>query len=162
MSNAETSAAGGFAVDHGTHTIRFERQVDAPRADVFEAWTTPEQVTVWWDPDGEPLVTCEIDLRVGGSFAFATRAHAAMPFAGVYQEIVPSERLVFEAMGATGRVTFEEAARGTRMIVEIACRSAEHLAQFTKMGVHEGTARTVDNLVTFVEAGGTERNTARA
>lgn len=151
MSNLETSAARAFTIDHGNHTVRFERQVDAPRADVFEAWTTPEQVTAWWDPDGEPLVTCEIDLRVGGSFAFATRAHSEMPFAGVYQEIVPPEGLVFEAMGATGRVILEESARGTRMVVEIVCRTAEHLEQFTKMGVVEGTARTVDNLVSYIE-----------
>ncbi len=153
-----TSAAPGFAIDHGTHTIRFEREVNAPRAEVFEAWTTPEHVTAWWDPDGEPLVTCEIDLRVGGAFAFATRAHSEMPFAGVYQELVPPERLVFQAMGATGRVTLEESARGTRMVVEIVCRSAEHLEQFTKMGIHEGTARTTDNLVSHVEASGSRKS----
>jgi uncharacterized protein YndB with AHSA1/START domain len=152
MNNSETSSARAFAIDHATHTIRFERDVDAPRAEVFSAWTTPEQVTAWWDPDGEPLVTCEIDLRVGGSFAFATRAHSEMPFAGVYQEIVPGERLVFEAMGATGRVTLEESERGTHMVVEIACRSPEHLEQFTKMGVHIGTSKTVDNLVSYVES----------
>ena len=157
MSHSTTSAVPGFAIDHGTHTIRFERQVDAPRAEVFDAWTAPEQVTAWWDPDGEPLATCEIDLRVGGAFAFATRAHSEMPFAGVYQELVPPERLVFQAMGATGRVTLEESARGTRMVVEIVCRSAEHLEQFTKMGIHEGTARTIDNLVSHVEARGSGR-----
>ena len=157
MSNSDTSTARGFAIDEDSNTIRFERQVDAPRAEVYEAWTTPEQVTAWWDPDGEPLVTCEIDLRVGGAFAFATRAHSAMPFAGVYEELVPPARIVFEAMGATGRVTLEESAHGTRMVVEIVCRSAEHLEQFTRMGVHEGTARTVDNLVSYAEASGRAR-----
>ena len=154
MSSSETSAARAFDIDHQTHTIRFDRHVDAPRADVFEAWTTPEQVTAWWDPDGEPLVTCEIDLRVGGSFSFATRAHSAMPFAGIYQEIVPPRELVFASMGATGRVKLEESAKGTHMVVEIICRSEEALEQFTKMGVHEGTARTVDNLVSYVSGRG--------
>ncbi len=154
MSHSTTSAPPGFAIDRLTHTIRFEREVRAPRAEVFDAWTTPEQVTAWWDPDGEPLVTCEIDLRVGGAFAFATSAHSEMPFAGVYQELVPPERLMFEAMGATGRVSLEDSERGTRMVVEIVCQSAEHLEQFTKMGIHEGTARTIDNLVSHIEAGG--------
>lgn len=152
MINSETSAARAFTVDHDTHTIRFERQLDASKEEVFEAWTTPEQVTAWWDPDGEPLVTCEIDLRVGGSFSFATRSHSEMPFAGVYQVIVPPEGLVFEAMGATGRVILEESTRGTRMVVEIACRSTDALEQFMKMGVHEGTARTLDNLVSYMSA----------
>ena len=82
MSHSTTGTEPGFAIDHGAHIIRFEREVNAPREEVFEAWTTPEEVTAWWDPDGEPLVTCEIDLRVGGAFAFATRAHSEMPFAG--------------------------------------------------------------------------------
>jgi hypothetical protein len=39
-----------------------------------------------------------------------------------------------------------ERAGGSRMTVEIACRSAEHLAQFVAMGVAKGTSRTLDNL----------------
>ena len=149
MAGTGARAAQPFSIDRDAYTIRFERRVDADRAQVFEAWTTPEQVSSWWDPDGEPLVTCEIELRVGGTFSFATRSHSEMPFAGVYREIAPPDRLVFEAMGATGRVTLEDAAGGTRMLVEIACRSKEHFEQFVKLGVHEGTARTLDNLVAF-------------
>ncbi len=77
-----------------------------------------------------------------------------MPFAGVYQEIVPPEGLVFESMGATGRVILEESARGTHMVVEIVCRSEADLEQFTKMGVADGTARTLDNLVSYLGASG--------
>ena len=61
---------------------------------------------------------------------------------------------MFEAMGATGRVLLRIAAGGgTHMVVEIACQSADHLEQFVKMGVADGTSRTLDNLVAF--AGGT-------
>jgi hypothetical protein len=35
------------------------------------------------------------------------------------------------------------------MVVEIQCQSADHLDQYLKMGVHTGTARTLDNLVTY-------------
>ena len=142
----------GFTIDRESFTIRFERRLDADRSDVFDAWTKPEEVTAWWDPDGEPLVACTIDLRVGGSFSFATRQHSEMPFAGVYREIVPPERLEFEAMGAIGRVALNEVAGGTDMIVEIVCKSAEQLEQFVKMGVAQGTSRTLDNLVAFARA----------
>ncbi len=149
MNTAGLSGARGFVIEQETFTVRFERRVDAARAQVFEAWTQPEQVAAWWDPSGEPLATCEIDLRAGGSFAFVNRSHPDMPFSGIYREIAPPERLVFEAMGATGRVILEDAAGATHMVVEIVCRSKEHLDQFMKMGVHEGTARTLDNLVAF-------------
>lgn len=140
----------GYSLDHQSFTIRFERRVDATLPEVFDAWTKPEEVSAWWDPDGEPLVACTIDLRVGGSFSFATRQHSQMPFSGVYSEITPPSRLVFEAMGSTGRVVLSEDGSGTRMLVEIICRSAEQMEQFAKMGVATGTARTLDNLVGYV------------
>jgi len=141
--------SSNYTIDQDTFTIRFERTVDAPASDVFEAWTRPEEVTEWWDPDGEPLTTCTIDLRVGGVFSFATRQHSEMPFTGVYREITPPHRIVFDAMGSTGRVILNETDGVTHMLVEIICNSAEQLEMFAKMGVAEGTSRTLDNLITF-------------
>jgi uncharacterized protein YndB with AHSA1/START domain len=138
-----------FDVDRKTHTIRFIRMFDASRAQIFAAWTTPEQVTCWWDAAGGQLLTCEIDLRVNGAFRFITHSHPDMPFAGTYREIAPPDRLIFEALGATGRVVLREVAGKTQMTVEIACASAEHLDQFLKLGVAAGTAQTLDNLVVF-------------
>ena len=37
----------------------------------------------------------------------------------------------------------------THMVVEIQCRSAEHLDQFLEMGVQTGTSQTLDNLVAY-------------
>jgi uncharacterized protein YndB with AHSA1/START domain len=141
-----------YTIDKDTFTIRFERVVDATPAEVFEAWTKPEEVSKWWDPDGEPLTTCTIDLRVGGAFSFATRQHSEMPFTGTYSEITPSRRLVFEAMGSTGQVILNEIESGTHMLVEIICSSEQQLEMFAKMGVADGTARTLDNLVSFAAA----------
>jgi uncharacterized protein YndB with AHSA1/START domain len=146
----DSSDTTGVEIDRDSCTIRMERRFGADRAQVFEAWTTPEQVACWWDPAGEPLASCEIDLRIGGSFSFVSRAHPEMPFSGVYREIVRPERLVFEALGSTGRVVLDDAADGTRMIVEIVCASQDHLDQFLKMGVHAGTSKTLDNLVAFI------------
>ena len=78
-----------------------------------------------------------------------------MPFTGVYKEIVPPDRLVFEAMGSTGRVTLREADGETRMMVEILCSSDEQgLDQFLTMGVNVGTGRTLDNLVAYMREPG--------
>jgi uncharacterized protein YndB with AHSA1/START domain len=140
----------GLTIDHKSHTIRLTRYFDAPRAHVFDAWTRAERVKCWWDPAGVPLLTCEIDLRPGGSFKFVSKGHEEMPFAGTYSEVIPPDRLVFEAMGATGRVILQEEKSKTQMLVEIQCRSAEHLAQFLKIGVDKGTSQTLDNLVAYI------------
>lgn len=140
----------GLEIDRRTHTIRLMRTFAAPRAEIFDAWTQPERVTCWWDAAGEALTACEIDLRPGGAFKFVTKGHPDMPFAGTYQEITPPERLVFEAMGATGRVILQDVAGQTHMTVEITCNSAEQLEQYLKMGIDVGTSQTLDNLVIYV------------
>ena len=148
--NDPTLANTRFLIDRAAHCVRFYRTLDASPAQVFAAWTKPDQVSSWWDPSGQALAACEIDLRPGGTFKFLTQGHPDMPFTGKYTEIVPNERLAFEALGATGRVSIMETAGGTKLSVEIQCRSEEHLQQFLDMGVHEGTAQTLDNLVTRI------------
>jgi uncharacterized protein YndB with AHSA1/START domain len=149
----QAAAKTGLVIDRASHTIRLTREFDAPRAEIFEAWTRPERVTCWWDAAGEPLAACEIDLTPGGAFKFVTNGRPEMQFAGVYREIAPPDRLVFEALGATGRVLLHQAGGQTRMTVEIECRSAEQLDQFLKMGIDAGTARTLDHLVAYVRRG---------
>ena len=69
MPFAETASQNtGLVIDRQSHTIRLTRVFDAPRAEIFDAWTKPEHVACWWDAAGEPLAACEIDLRPGGSF----------------------------------------------------------------------------------------------
>src|SRR5690242_20612125 len=82
---------------HGEREIVMTRMFAAPRALVFEAYTTPEFVRRWLlGPDGWDMPVCEIDLRVGGRFRYLWR-HASgqqMGMGGVYKEIVVPERIV--------------------------------------------------------------------
>jgi uncharacterized protein YndB with AHSA1/START domain len=139
-------------VDWNTYAIVLTRTLAVSREQVFEAWTRPEHVRCWWDPEGYPLAECEIDLRAGGAFRFVNRHCAgADEFAGVYRDIAPPKHIVFEAMGAIGRVIFEEMGGTTHMTVRIECGSAPRLEQYLKMGVDAGTAKTLDNLVAYVD-----------
>jgi uncharacterized protein YndB with AHSA1/START domain len=149
MNTAGPTGARDVVIDRATRTIRFERRLESTPSEVYDAWTRPEHVALWWDPAGAPLVRCDIDLRVGGAFAFASSSHPDMPFAGTYRALVPGSRLEFDSMGATGRVALADDGDATRMIVEITSPTDEHLEQFLRMGVHEGTSRTLDNLVAF-------------
>jgi uncharacterized protein YndB with AHSA1/START domain len=140
-------------VDWDRHAIVLTRMFAAPQEQVFEAWTRPEHVTCWWDPAGLPLAECEIDLRPGGAFRFVNHGSSGTQrFAGVYCEIAPPDYLVFEAMGAIGRVTFEEIDGKTHLTVRIECGSAAQLERYLKTGIDSGTAKTLDNLVAYVGA----------
>ena len=55
------------------------RHFDAPVQRVFEAWTTPALVMTWWAPAsfGITFVSCEMDVRTGGSYRFVFSHPAA-------------------------------------------------------------------------------------
>ena len=80
----------------GTTTILTRRVVDAPRPLVFDAFTKPEHLRRWMGPRELTMVSCDSDLRVGGTYRFVHRAPDGQEFAfsGVYREIVRPERLV--------------------------------------------------------------------
>jgi uncharacterized protein YndB with AHSA1/START domain len=80
-----------------TFTTPSDREVVATRRLVWEAYTNPEHVPHWMlGPEGWTMPVCEIDLRPGGEWHFAWRKPdgTEMAMRGVYQEIVPPERLV--------------------------------------------------------------------
>ena len=136
-------------IDEETFTISFERTIPVSRVEVFDAWTKPEEVTAWWDPNGVPLASCEIELRVGGTFRFVNQGHGG--FAGTYVTIERPAKLVFDAAGAVGTVSLETVGNGTRMRVTIRCTSKTQLEQFVAMGIAKDTGRTLENLVRRLE-----------
>jgi len=54
------------------------RTFNAPARIVFEAWTKPELFKRWWAPKsfGLTMLSCEMDVRVGGTYRLVFR-HAA-------------------------------------------------------------------------------------
>lgn len=77
--------------------IVLARVFDAPRDVVFDALTKPDALKRWFGPRDWAMKACEVDLQVGGTWRFALRGPDGADFGmrGVYQEIVPSERLVY-------------------------------------------------------------------
>lgn len=92
------------------------RIFNGPARIVFEAWTRPELMKLWWAPKsiGVPLLSCEMDVRTGGSYRleFGRDASESMAFVGRYLEVLPPSRLVWtneeSEDGAVTTVTFEE------------------------------------------------------
>lgn len=98
------------------------RTFDAPTHIVFEAWSKPELFQRWWIPKsaGMSLVSCDMDIRTGGTYRLVFRHPAfdqPMAFFGTYQEVTPHKRIVWtneeSDQGAVTTVTFEERAGKT-------------------------------------------------
>jgi uncharacterized protein YndB with AHSA1/START domain len=94
------------------------RVFDAPREEVWRAWTEPERLASWWGRRGwsTPVGSVELDVRPGGVFRLNSINEAdgrEMPLDAVYREVVPPERLVFaDERGATSSVTFTDLGDG--------------------------------------------------
>ena len=122
------------------------RTFDGPARIVYEAWTTPELIARWWVPKSVDMsmLSCEMDVRVGGTYRFVFRHGAAEPMAffGRYLEVTPPARLVWtneeEGGGAVTTVTFEEIDGKTRVVVHELHPSKEALDAARASGVEEG------------------------
>jgi len=85
--------------------LSFTRTLAAPRALLWECWTTPEHIMQFFMPKPHRLVSCEIDLRVGGKFNTIMNVDGQqITNTGVFLEIVTGKRLVFTDTYAEGWV----------------------------------------------------------
>jgi uncharacterized protein YndB with AHSA1/START domain len=73
------------------------RDLRAPRARVFAAWTDVRQASHWWAPRDFTTLSCEMDVRPGGIWRRRMRAPDGSVILkhGVYRDVVAPERLVF-------------------------------------------------------------------
>ena len=109
------------------NTLLLTRIFAAPRSLVFSAWTDPARAAVWWGPRGFKTLSCQMDVRPGGAWRIRMRSPqgAIHTKRGVYQQIVPPQRLVFtwaweDADGIPGHetlvtVTFENHGDATKL-----------------------------------------------
>ena len=112
------------------------RTFNAPARLVFEAWTKPELFRRWWVPKsmGMSLLSCEMDVRVGGGYRIEFRhpeAAKPMAFFGKYLEVTPPSRLAWtneeSADGAVTTVTLEEKGGKTLLVLHEIYPSKEAL-----------------------------------
>ena len=112
------------------------RTFDAPARLVFEAWTKPELFKRWWVPKsaGMTLLSCEMDVRTGGTYRlmFEHGGSKPMAFFGRYIEVTPPSRIVWtndeeHGGGAVTTVTFEEKGSQTVLVMHDLYPSKEAL-----------------------------------
>lgn len=156
-------------VKHPTTTERrsdlelvVRRTFDAPARLLFEAWTTPELFKKWWVPRsfGLTLLSCELDVRVGGTYRLVFKHPSApepMAFFGRYVEVVPDARISWtnEEGGEAGpvtTVTFEEKDGKTLVVMTDRFPSKEALDAAIESGSTSGNGESFDQLEELVGA----------
>jgi len=132
------------------------RTINGPARIVFEAFTKPELFKRWWAPKsfGLTLLSCELDVRVGGRYRLVFRHGASEPmeFYGRYVEVTPHSRLVWtneeegDDGGAVTTVTFEEKAGKTLLVMHDLYPSKEALDGAIASGSTGGKPETFEQL----------------
>ena len=132
------------------------RTINGPARIVFEAFTKPELFKRWWVPKSLPglsLLSCELDVRVGGRYRLVFGHDASNPgeFFGRYIEVTPHSRLVWtndegDDGGAVTTATFEERAGKTLLVMHDLYPSKEALDAAIASGSTGGMSETLDQL----------------
>jgi len=127
-----------------------ERDFNAPRQLVFDAFTKPELVRRWLlGPNGWSMPVCEIDLRAGGRYRYVWRKDATgteMGMGGVFREVTAPEKLVatekfdeaWYAGEALDTTVFEERGEITKVKLTVLYESKEARDTATRSGMERG------------------------
>ncbi|MBL8328550.1 MAG: SRPBCC family protein [Rubrivivax sp.] len=95
--------------------------VDAPMDQVWQAYTTPDDIKIWntASPDWHTTYA-SVDLRPGGKFSSRMEAKDGsfgFDFAGEYTRIVPHQRIEYTLGDRSAVVEFKEQAGGITVTV---------------------------------------------
>jgi uncharacterized protein YndB with AHSA1/START domain len=79
-------------------SLTLVKRMKAPPARVWEAWTKPEVMVLWFGPHHTRAEDVHADLRLGGGFRITIRENTGETHGvqGKYTEIEPLTRLVFD------------------------------------------------------------------
>lgn len=148
----------------------FERIVDVPKHQIWQAWTQPERLKPWFCPLPWKVIDCEIDLRPGGLFRTVMQSPEGetFPNLGTYLEIVENQRLVWTnalapgfrpaavpdgGFAMTGIIELADHAQGTRYSATVLHENPSAREQHRAMGFEEGWGKALDQLLAMVKTG---------
>lgn len=138
------------------------RTFNAPRKLVFEVWTDPKHLDVWWGPKGFKNVTKEMDARPGGVWRYMMHGPDGVDYPNLitFIEVVNPEKLLFthgddidnDPNAFTTTVTFKELGPDK---TEITMRQVFNTKEQRDMlveqfGVIEGGKQTMDKLEQYL------------
>jgi uncharacterized protein YndB with AHSA1/START domain len=143
--------------------IHVERIFDAPRDQVFAAYTDPKLIPEWWGTRDGTTIVDQMDVRAGGAWRFVTQDCDGneTAFRGTYREVSPPERIVqtFEWEGLPGHVcvetaSFEDLGDRTKVVTTTLFHTREErdgmLESGMEIGMNETYARLDELLASLV------------
>ena len=137
-------------------TLIVRKTIRAKAERLFTAWTSPEQLKMWWGPKGVKCIGADVDLRKGGRYRIGNQFPDGkiLWISGEFEVIERPSKLVYTwrlepdiANWERVTVQFEAGGENTEVIVTHERISSEDLKQ-----MHErGWVGCLEGLAEFVE-----------
>jgi uncharacterized protein YndB with AHSA1/START domain len=145
--------------------LTLSRVIKAPRAAVWEAWTTPASFEQWWVPAPARCRVVEMDLRPGGAFVteISEGGAAFMPhMSGCFLAVETGERIVLtnalvggwrpaEQPFMTAVITLRDHPDSTDYAAHVMHKDNADRNMHEELGFHDGWGTVVEQLARLVE-----------
>jgi uncharacterized protein YndB with AHSA1/START domain len=153
--DAKTNSPGEETADR---EIVIARTVTARRELVWEAWTDPQQVALWWGPHGFTTTIEKMDVRPGGVWKHVMHGPDGTdyPNKSVFTEVVKPKRIVYTHGGGKkggpgaqfiATWTFEDLGDKTGVTIHMLFPTASDRDKVVKeYGAIEGGRQTLERL----------------
>lgn len=148
-----------FIVDKETKTISISKEFAAGLSLVWDAYTKPELLDLWWAPKPFTSRTKYMDFKVGGRRFYAMVSPEGNERWAVqkYTSITPKTNFKFfnafadadenpELPGSDWDLNFSEHDGTTKVRISIYNESLERLERMIQVGFREGTMMLLNNL----------------
>ena len=142
--------------DTSERELKFSRLLDAPVQLVWEVWTDPEHLKLWWGPDGVTNTIKKMNVRPGGEMRVVMhnpdgRIHELEI---EFREIVKHKKIVYEQLNhfkCIATIEFESSGDKTFITWTMLFESKEFLIQFAKTyGVDTGLQQSGERLFNYL------------
>lgn len=144
--------------------LTFERTFDAPREQVWKAFTDPKLIPRWWGPHGTTTTVAEMDVRPGGKWRYISRGpnRDDVEFYGEYRKIDPPKGFEWTFMfdvdglgpqGGAETFTFEDLGGKTKVTSVGHMGSVEAIEGAVSTGMVGGAIETWDRLAALLAKG---------
>jgi len=140
--------------------ILLTRELNAPPAQVFDAWAKPEKISLWWGPDGFTATTHTMDFKPGGLWLYTMHGPEGENYPNwvLYTEIAPSARITYDHGGELGKpahfrviVKFENLDGRTRLTHRMIFPSRKAHDNTAEFGAVEGGRQSLNRLANYLK-----------
>jgi uncharacterized protein YndB with AHSA1/START domain len=145
--------------------LEISRIIKAPRTDVWDAWTRPEQFAKWWVPAPALCRVAEMELRPGGALTTLISEDGkefGPHLSACYLEIEAGRRIVFtnalvggwrpaEQPFITAVITLDDHDLGTAYRAVVMHKDPETRNTHQELGFYDGWGTVAGQLAALVE-----------